>query len=205
MRPPRACLSSRPCGVFSPSTHVLLQTCSTSEFVVSNRNFFRKFHSLFFTSLQQLNLTEVKVDKVQVSGAGNTTFAVCLDQDEKKVLQSVTRSAHRQTAQTRTCHAAPRSLSTRTRLCLPAGATSPCATSLTAPPTGGAGGPRPPPKRSLSTRRSAPCSACPSSRSGGLLPEVPDRGLGRLTVTSVTQALSDSILCYISNLFKTKK
>lgn len=40
---------------------------------------------------QQLNLTEVKVDKVQVSGAGNTTFAVCLDQDEKKVLQSVTR------------------------------------------------------------------------------------------------------------------
>ncbi|XP_011610740.2 phosphoinositide 3-kinase regulatory subunit 5 isoform X2 [Takifugu rubripes] len=39
----------------------------------------------------QLNLTEVKVDKVQVSGAGNTTFAVCLDQDEKKILQSVTR------------------------------------------------------------------------------------------------------------------
>ncbi|CAB1415202.1 unnamed protein product [Pleuronectes platessa] len=40
---------------------------------------------------QQLNLTEVKVDKVQVSGAGNTTFAVCLDQDEKKILQTVTR------------------------------------------------------------------------------------------------------------------
>lgn len=40
---------------------------------------------------QQLSVTEVKVDKVQVSGAGNTTFAVCLDQDEKKVLQSVTR------------------------------------------------------------------------------------------------------------------
>ncbi|XP_034044373.1 phosphoinositide 3-kinase regulatory subunit 5 isoform X2 [Thalassophryne amazonica] len=39
----------------------------------------------------QLSLTEVKVDKVQVSGAGNTTFAVCLDQDEKKILQSVTR------------------------------------------------------------------------------------------------------------------
>ncbi|KAI3353071.1 hypothetical protein L3Q82_019636 [Scortum barcoo] len=33
---------------------------------------------------QQLSVTEVKVDKVQVSGAGNTTFAVCLDQDEKK-------------------------------------------------------------------------------------------------------------------------
>ncbi|KAM9362537.1 phosphoinositide 3-kinase regulatory subunit 5 [Symphorus nematophorus] len=40
---------------------------------------------------QQLSTTEVKVDKVQVSGAGNTTFAVCLDQDEKKILQSVTR------------------------------------------------------------------------------------------------------------------
>ncbi|XP_047435083.1 phosphoinositide 3-kinase regulatory subunit 5 isoform X2 [Mugil cephalus] len=39
----------------------------------------------------QLTTTEVKVDKVQVSGAGNTTFAVCLDQDEKKILQSVTR------------------------------------------------------------------------------------------------------------------
>ncbi|XP_034397008.1 phosphoinositide 3-kinase regulatory subunit 5 isoform X2 [Cyclopterus lumpus] len=39
----------------------------------------------------QLSVTEVKVDKVQVSGAGNTTFAVCLDQDEKKILQSVTR------------------------------------------------------------------------------------------------------------------
>uniref|UniRef100_A0A7N6F9U2 Phosphoinositide 3-kinase regulatory subunit 5 n=1 Tax=Anabas testudineus TaxID=64144 RepID=A0A7N6F9U2_ANATE len=39
----------------------------------------------------QVSVTEVKVDKVQVSGAGNTTFAVCLDQDEKKILQSVTR------------------------------------------------------------------------------------------------------------------
>nr|XP_046266381.1 phosphoinositide 3-kinase regulatory subunit 5 isoform X2 [Scatophagus argus] len=39
----------------------------------------------------QLSTTEVKVDKVQVSGAGDTTFAVCLDQDEKKILQSVTR------------------------------------------------------------------------------------------------------------------
>uniref|UniRef100_A0AAQ5X6N1 Phosphoinositide 3-kinase regulatory subunit 5 n=1 Tax=Amphiprion ocellaris TaxID=80972 RepID=A0AAQ5X6N1_AMPOC len=39
----------------------------------------------------QLTTTEVKVDKVQVSGDGSTTFAVCLDQDEKKILQSVTR------------------------------------------------------------------------------------------------------------------
>uniref|UniRef100_A0A3B5B7N1 Phosphoinositide 3-kinase regulatory subunit 5 n=1 Tax=Stegastes partitus TaxID=144197 RepID=A0A3B5B7N1_9TELE len=39
---------------------------------------------------QQLTTTEVKVDKVQVSGDGNTTFAVCLDQDEKKILQGVT-------------------------------------------------------------------------------------------------------------------
>lgn len=41
--------------------------------------------------LQQLSVTEVKVDKVQVSGTDNTTFAVCLDQDEKKVLQCVSR------------------------------------------------------------------------------------------------------------------
>ncbi|XP_030638221.1 phosphoinositide 3-kinase regulatory subunit 5 [Chanos chanos] len=40
---------------------------------------------------QQITTTKVKVDKVQVSGAGSTTFAVCLDQDEKKILQSVTR------------------------------------------------------------------------------------------------------------------
>nr|XP_015212006.1 PREDICTED: phosphoinositide 3-kinase regulatory subunit 5 [Lepisosteus oculatus]XP_015212007.1 PREDICTED: phosphoinositide 3-kinase regulatory subunit 5 [Lepisosteus oculatus] len=40
---------------------------------------------------QQLNTTQVKVDKVQVSGACNTTFAVCLDQDERKIFQSVTR------------------------------------------------------------------------------------------------------------------
>ncbi|KAJ0032951.1 hypothetical protein NQD34_000058 [Periophthalmus magnuspinnatus] len=39
---------------------------------------------------QQLSLNEVKVDKVQITG-DNNTFAVCLDQDEKKILQSVTR------------------------------------------------------------------------------------------------------------------
>ncbi|XP_035385959.1 phosphoinositide 3-kinase regulatory subunit 5 isoform X2 [Electrophorus electricus] len=40
---------------------------------------------------QQLSTTRVKVDKVQVHGSGSTTFAVCFDQDEKKILQSVTR------------------------------------------------------------------------------------------------------------------
>ncbi|XP_061088046.1 phosphoinositide 3-kinase regulatory subunit 5 [Conger conger] len=40
---------------------------------------------------QQLSTMEVKVDKVQVTGAGSTTFAVCLDQDEKKIFQSVKR------------------------------------------------------------------------------------------------------------------
>ncbi|XP_061767111.1 phosphoinositide 3-kinase regulatory subunit 5 isoform X1 [Nerophis ophidion] len=39
----------------------------------------------------QLSLTDVKVDKVQISGVADTTFAVCLDQDEKKILQSVVR------------------------------------------------------------------------------------------------------------------
>ncbi|KAG7279620.1 hypothetical protein CRUP_011713 [Coryphaenoides rupestris] len=33
---------------------------------------------------KQLSTWEVKVDKVQVSGSENTTFAVCLDQDERK-------------------------------------------------------------------------------------------------------------------------
>lgn len=38
------------------------------------------------------------MDKVQVSGAGSTTFAVCLDQDEKKILQTVTRCGVKITA-----------------------------------------------------------------------------------------------------------
>ncbi|XP_040012019.1 phosphoinositide 3-kinase regulatory subunit 5-like isoform X2 [Xiphias gladius] len=41
---------------------------------------------------QQISISEVKVDKVQVNGGDDgTTFAVCLDQDEKKFIQSVTR------------------------------------------------------------------------------------------------------------------
>ncbi|KAE8282873.1 Phosphoinositide 3-kinase regulatory subunit 5 [Larimichthys crocea] len=41
---------------------------------------------------QHISISEVKVDKVQVSsGEDGTTFAVCLDQDEKKFIQSVTR------------------------------------------------------------------------------------------------------------------
>lgn len=40
------------------------------------------------------------MNKVQVSGAGNTTFAVCLDQDEKKILQSVTRCGSKLNADT---------------------------------------------------------------------------------------------------------
>ncbi|KAE8299979.1 Phosphoinositide 3-kinase regulatory subunit 5 [Larimichthys crocea] len=55
------------------------------------RKHLNKLHSYDKTRTRQLSVTEVKVDKVQVSGAGNTTFAVCLDQDEKKILQSVTR------------------------------------------------------------------------------------------------------------------
>ncbi|GCC31556.1 hypothetical protein chiPu_0010015 [Chiloscyllium punctatum] len=40
---------------------------------------------------QQISVTKIKIDKVQIIGINNTTFAVCLDQDEQKVLQSVTR------------------------------------------------------------------------------------------------------------------
>lgn len=46
---------------------------------------------VFASILQQLSITEVKVNKVQVCGTESMTFAVCLDQDEKKILQSVTR------------------------------------------------------------------------------------------------------------------
>eukprot|EP00064_Thunnus_orientalis_P003446 superscaffoldBa00000280_g3455 len=41
---------------------------------------------------QHISMSEVKVDKVQVNGGDDgTTFSVCLDQDEKKFIQSVTR------------------------------------------------------------------------------------------------------------------
>uniref|UniRef100_A0AAX7T3K7 Phosphoinositide 3-kinase regulatory subunit 5 n=1 Tax=Astatotilapia calliptera TaxID=8154 RepID=A0AAX7T3K7_ASTCA len=41
---------------------------------------------------QHISVSEVKVDKMQVNGSDpGTTFAVCLDQDEKKFIQSVTR------------------------------------------------------------------------------------------------------------------
>ncbi|XP_059203581.1 phosphoinositide 3-kinase regulatory subunit 5-like isoform X2 [Centropristis striata] len=41
---------------------------------------------------QHISISEVKVDKVQVNaGQDGATFAVCLDQDEKKFIQSVTR------------------------------------------------------------------------------------------------------------------
>ncbi|KAM8843998.1 phosphoinositide 3-kinase regulatory subunit 5-like isoform 2-T3 [Spinachia spinachia] len=43
-------------------------------------------------SYNQISMSEVKVDKVQVDGGEDgATFAVCLDQDEKKFIQSVTR------------------------------------------------------------------------------------------------------------------
>uniref|UniRef100_A0A673WFE9 Phosphoinositide 3-kinase regulatory subunit 5 n=1 Tax=Salmo trutta TaxID=8032 RepID=A0A673WFE9_SALTR len=41
--------------------------------------------------LTHISRSEVKVDKVQVSGGSGTTFPVCLDQDEKKIIQSVIR------------------------------------------------------------------------------------------------------------------
>ncbi|KAJ7316139.1 hypothetical protein JRQ81_002301 [Phrynocephalus forsythii] len=39
---------------------------------------------------QQISVSQIKVDKVQLLGV-NCSFAVCLDQDERKILQSVTR------------------------------------------------------------------------------------------------------------------
>ncbi|XP_043940960.1 phosphoinositide 3-kinase regulatory subunit 5 [Protopterus annectens] len=40
---------------------------------------------------QQITVTQIKVDKVQIIGVNNSTFALCLDQDEKKILQSITK------------------------------------------------------------------------------------------------------------------
>lgn len=41
---------------------------------------------------QHISVSQAKVDKVQVNSRGDgTTFAVCLDQDEKKFIQRVTR------------------------------------------------------------------------------------------------------------------
>ncbi|XP_059854128.1 phosphoinositide 3-kinase regulatory subunit 5 [Delphinus delphis] len=39
----------------------------------------------------QISTSQVKVDKVQIIGSNGCSFAVCLDQDERKILQSVVR------------------------------------------------------------------------------------------------------------------
>lgn len=41
-------------------------------------------------SSQQISVSQIKVDKAQIIGV-QSCFAVCLDQDEQKILQSVTR------------------------------------------------------------------------------------------------------------------
>lgn len=43
-----------------------------------------------FPLSQQISVSQIKVDKVQIIGV-QSSFAVCLDQDEQKILQSVTR------------------------------------------------------------------------------------------------------------------
>ncbi|XP_027713008.1 phosphoinositide 3-kinase regulatory subunit 5 isoform X3 [Vombatus ursinus] len=42
-------------------------------------------------SYNQINTSQIKVDKVQIIGSNSCSFAVCLDQDERKILQSVVR------------------------------------------------------------------------------------------------------------------
>lgn len=39
----------------------------------------------------QISTSQIKVDKVQIIGSNCCPFAVCLDQDERKILQSVVR------------------------------------------------------------------------------------------------------------------
>lgn len=88
-------------------TEVLKRQCSKSKkgynqvkgvfFFFSNQTLYifswntSSSHSSFL-SQQHISISEVKVDKVQVvSAEEGTTFDVCLDQDEKKFIQSVTR------------------------------------------------------------------------------------------------------------------
>ncbi|XP_062072505.1 phosphoinositide 3-kinase regulatory subunit 5 [Lepus europaeus] len=42
-------------------------------------------------SFNQISTSQIKVDKVQIVGSSSCPFAVCLDQDERKILQSVVR------------------------------------------------------------------------------------------------------------------
>nr|XP_033815887.1 phosphoinositide 3-kinase regulatory subunit 5 isoform X2 [Geotrypetes seraphini] len=42
-------------------------------------------------SFNQISVSQIKIDKAQIIGVNNCTFAVCLDQDERKILQNVTR------------------------------------------------------------------------------------------------------------------
>ncbi|XP_051851629.1 phosphoinositide 3-kinase regulatory subunit 5 isoform X1 [Antechinus flavipes] len=42
-------------------------------------------------SYNQISTSQIKVDKVQIIGSNSYSFAVCLDQDERKILQSVIR------------------------------------------------------------------------------------------------------------------
>lgn len=45
-----------------------------------------------FFCLQQIVISKMKVDKVQVTAQeAGATFAICLDQDQKTFIQSVTR------------------------------------------------------------------------------------------------------------------
>uniref|UniRef100_A0A3Q3E2Y4 Phosphoinositide 3-kinase regulatory subunit 5 n=1 Tax=Labrus bergylta TaxID=56723 RepID=A0A3Q3E2Y4_9LABR len=72
------------------------------------------YNQVSYTSTQH-----VKVDKVQISGAGDTTFAVCLDQDEKKILQSVTRCGVRLRESLRSAQIQPLNPTFCSLLCLP--------------------------------------------------------------------------------------
>ncbi|XP_023287372.1 phosphoinositide 3-kinase regulatory subunit 5-like isoform X1 [Seriola lalandi dorsalis] len=75
-KPEHLCDDSRIESLQLTITEVLKRQCSKSK----------KCHN------QHISISEAKVDKVQVNGGGDgTTFAVCLDQDEKKFIQSVTR------------------------------------------------------------------------------------------------------------------
>ncbi|KAG7216178.1 hypothetical protein INR49_029026 [Caranx melampygus] len=75
-KPEHLCDDSRVESLQMTMTEVLKRQCSKSK----------KCHN------QHISVSQAKVDKVQVNSRGDgTTFAVCLDQDEKKFIQRVTR------------------------------------------------------------------------------------------------------------------
>ncbi|XP_028912839.1 phosphoinositide 3-kinase regulatory subunit 5 isoform X3 [Ornithorhynchus anatinus] len=63
--------------------------CTTDSLTLTLTEVVKRQNSKCKKNCNQLSTMQVTVDKVQVIGSSNCPFAVCLDQDEQKILQSV--------------------------------------------------------------------------------------------------------------------